>query len=383
MWRYLIDDDVAAAAGLAGDEAAMLFYGRGETPLHPATLRLYTYRSHCALVGRYQSLEDEVDLAYCSNNDVEVGRRPTGGGAIIMGRAQLGVALTARADPEETPRQALIRYAGGVVAGLRALGVEASFRSKNDLEVGGRKIAGLGLYLDPRGAVLFHASVLVDLDVGLMLRILRIPGAKVSDKAVSRIEDRVTTLSRELASSLTAADIRAPFGEAMAEGLGARLEQGTLELRETERRDSLESRRYGAKEWVAQRSPRRDARGSSALKTPVGFLRIYAGVHGGAIKSVLVAGDFNLLPPGVARLEAALKWCRAEPEAIVAATRKVLGPEELGVPPEALAEAVWTATARALDLERQAHPKRLEGSCYFPEPGAEGEGAPRVEEEAT
>ena len=57
-WRYLEDDGVDAAAGLAADEALMLRCGRGQTPDADATLRLYTYRAHCALVGRYQSLED-------------------------------------------------------------------------------------------------------------------------------------------------------------------------------------------------------------------------------------------------------------------------------------------------------------------------------------
>lgn len=163
-WRYITADGVGAAEGLACDEALMTPYGRGgdgAATQTPATLRLYTYRPHCALVGRYQSVEDEVDLERCRELGVEINRRPTGGGAIIMGPGQLGVALTARAPADETPRATLKRYAAAVIAGLAALGVAAGFRSKNDLEVGGRKIAGLGLYLDPLGALLFHASVLV------------------------------------------------------------------------------------------------------------------------------------------------------------------------------------------------------------------------------
>src|SRR6266567_3851602 len=159
-WRYLAADEVDAAAGLAVDEALMLRHGRGRSG--PTTLRLYSYRD-CALIGRYQSLADEIDGAAGARLGVQVGRRPTGGGAIVMTPAQLGVAVTARAVAEESPREALARYARGVIAGLGLLGIEAHFRHKNDLEVGGRKIAGLGLYLDPAGAVLFHSSVLVDL----------------------------------------------------------------------------------------------------------------------------------------------------------------------------------------------------------------------------
>jgi len=90
-WRYLIEDRVSAAAGLACDEATMLPHGRDSAATAAAaTLRLYTYRPHCALVGRYQSVDDEIELAACARLGVEVSRRPTGGGAILMGADQLG-----------------------------------------------------------------------------------------------------------------------------------------------------------------------------------------------------------------------------------------------------------------------------------------------------
>lgn len=361
-WRYLEADAVDAAAGLAADEALMLNYGRSQSPATAATLRLYTYRAHCALVGRYQSLEAEVDLDACRAEDVQVGRRPTGGGAIIMGPGQLGVAVTSRAVADEAPRDTLERYARGVIAGLSRLGIEAQFRRKNDLEVSGRKIAGLGLYLDPAGAVLFHASVLVDLDVPLMLRVLCIPGAKLSDKAVARVGERVTTVSRELGRPLVAADVR----EAFAQGFGVELAGG--EMDESERRicEELQATKYGSAEWIGQQSPRRDARGTSVLKTPEGLVRIFVGVHGDAIKSVLVAGDYNAVPPAVPRLEAALRWCRADAESIAAESAKALGGGALGVEPRALSAAVWEATARALELQSVSHPLR-DGSCYFPE----------------
>ncbi len=368
-WRYLNDDGAGAAGGLATDEALMSRHRReGPAGGDEATLRLYTYRPHCALVGRYQSLADEVDLDACRTRDVQVGRRPTGGGAIIMGPDQLGVAVAARAPAEQTPRELLGRYAGGVIAGLARLGIEAAFRSKNDLEVAGRKIAGLGLYLDPHGAVLFHASVLVDLDVALMLEVLRIPGAKLSDKAIRRIGDRVTTVRRELDQQIEADEVREAIRDGVAETFGIELEAGALDAAERRRRDDLIEERYANDAWIHQRSPRRDARGSALLKTPEGLLRVYVATHGEVIKSALLTGDFNVLPPAVGRLEAALRWCRAEPDRIRELTEQAFSSGGLGVPAETIANAVWEATENALNLERSGHPLRLEGSCYFPEP---------------
>ncbi len=380
-WRYLTADGVAAAAGLATDEALLAGYGRGAGRAPAPTLRLYTYRPHCALVGRYQSLEDEVDVAFCETHGLDVGRRPTGGGAILMGPGQLGVAVAARAATDETPRQTLRRWAEGVVAGLARLGIAAGFRRKNDLEVEGRKIAGLGLYLDPAGAVLFHASLLVDLDVELMLGALRIPGLKVSDKAVARVEERVTTVSRRLGRRLAAADVRAELARGFADVFTVALEPGELTPAETERRAELLRERYANPEWVFQRGPRRSARGSALLKTPAGLVRIFVGVQGPAITSVLVTGDFNLVPVGVPRLEAALKWCAATPEAIAREAERTLAEGDLGVPAERVAAAIWEAAAQAMRLEGEARPDR-DGACYFPEPVTAGvrEAVPSGEE---
>jgi len=366
-WRYLADEGVGAAVGLAADEALMLSYGRDHQSRYEATLRLYTYRSHCALVGRYQNLEDEVDLEACTARGVQHGRRPTGGGAILMGAGQLGVAVCTRAPAGIAPKDLLRRYANGVVAGLARLGIDAGFRSKNDLEVGGRKIAGLGLYIDDQGALLFHTSLLADLDIPLMLEVLKIPGAKLSDKAVERVADRVTTVSGELGRTVTALDIRDEIRAGFATALGLEVCPDVMEVSERERREALVGEKYANDEWMHQRSPLADARGTAGLKTPEGFVRVYVGVHGDTIKSLLVAGDFNTLPAGVSRLEAALRWSPAEPAQITAVCERELGPSDLGVPAPAVAEAIWQATTRALDREREAHPVRAEGSCYFPE----------------
>ena len=88
--RLLTADGVSAAAGLAVDETLAQRAGRGDTP---PTLRLYTYAPHAALVGRFQNLEHEVDVAACERLGIALGRRPTGGGAILMGPDQLGIAL--------------------------------------------------------------------------------------------------------------------------------------------------------------------------------------------------------------------------------------------------------------------------------------------------
>lgn len=366
-WRLLQHDGVSAAAGLAVDEAVMGDYGRDVVSPPPPSLRLYTYERHCALVGRYQNVEAEVDLPACERNGAMVGRRPTGGGAIIMGDGQLGVAFVARA-PAERPKDLIRAYAKGIARGLAEMGIEATFRGKNDLEVHGRKIAGLGLYLDDHGALLFHSSILADLDITFMLGVLRIPAAKLGDKAIAAVSERVTTVTRETGRVWTGAQLRPLIALGFEKEFGVSLEPGALTGAETERAAALEKTKYSESTWIYQRSPSPDGQGTAAFKTPEGFVRVHISLENGVIKNVLFTGDFNELPDGLVRIESALRWARLDAARVGAIVSRAVGDEEiLQISSEQIAGAVMEAGSRATARGR-AHPDR-QGSCYFPEVG--------------
>lgn len=364
-WRLLADDTaVGAAQGLAFDEALLAAYHR-DLPPAPPTLRLYTYRSHCALVGRYQDLAAEVDLVACREQGAQVSRRATGGGAIVMGAGQLGIALATRAVPGERPRELLARCADGVAAGLAELGVEARLRGKNDLEVDGRKIAGLGLYLDHDGGLLFHASVLADLDVPLMLSLLRVPAAKLADKAVASVQERVTTVSRQTGQRLDGAALREVMALGFAKAFTAELEPGAARPAELAATAELAQRRYRDDEWLGLNSPSKDTTGAAAFKTPSGLLRAYVAARGQIATSVLFAGDVLELPPSVRQLESLLRWGRLEASAVDRAVRASGAADDLGCSADLVTEAVLEAGRRT--SERVAFPPRSQGSCYYPE----------------
>jgi lipoate-protein ligase A len=354
MWRYLRDDGVGAAEGLAFDEAMTAF------PQGPPVLRLYTYRSHAALCGRYQHLEAEINLDACRASGTAFNRRPTGGGAIIMGEGQLGVAVVGRAPAGHRPKQILVHYAQGVVAGLNRLGVSAVFGGKNDLVAEGRKIAGLGLYLDPLGGLLFHASVLADLDIPFMLEVLDIPVAKLGERAVGAVEQRVTTVTRETGRPFTGPDLREPVARGFEDALGIDLEESDPTPEELARASKLATGKYETEEWLHQRSPQADATAVSLVKTPTGLIRLYLALSGDTIRSALFTGDFNEPPSGLRRFETALKWSRLDQ---VEATAKSLLTEDTGLDPGLLAAAVINAGRNARPLSA---PDRS-GACYYPE----------------
>ena len=349
-WRYIEEERVPASFGLAADEYLL---GRAAIDRR-ATLRLYTYRSHAALVGRFQNVEAEVRVDECRLVGAEINRRLTGGGAIVMGESQLGLALTmpaAELPARRNPAALFVHYAEPIVAGLRSLGVEAVFRPKNDIEVNGRKIAGLGVAFDEADSLLFHCSLLVDLDVPLMLRLLTIGPEKISDKDIATFEDRLTTVRRTAGADVSVPDARKAIHDAFAKILGVQFEPQGFRPSEMDAIHRLEEERYLTQDWVFQHMSPPDATGSSVVKTPAGLLRVNVALAGDVMKSVVITGDFFGDLKALRNLEARLKWQRAD-EANVGSAVKELWNDPVAVPvwelpPEELAAAIMAAVDSA------------------------------------
>ena len=306
-WRYIENNGVTASDGLAGDEALANRVGAG---ISQPTLRLYTYKP-CALVGRFQTMENELNLEYCAQNKIPVNRRPTGGGAIIMGENQLGVALAIPGKTDESyasVRERMAQFSQGIISGLSTLGIEVEFRRKNDLEVNGKKIAGLGLHKTATGGLLFHASLLVDLDVSYMLNVLRTPFEKISDKEIATVAERTTTVQREYKKPLTLNNVRVIILNGYKNAFDANIELSDLSNEEMDEIRQLEKDKYMDSDWIFQSTDVADAIGKSIIKTEGGLLDIRIVLAGKMIKSAYIGGDFFTSEHAIADLEQSLRW---------------------------------------------------------------------------
>jgi len=355
--RLVTEDAVTASFGLAADETLARRIGPGRSK---PTLRLYTYRSHAALVGRFQNVHRELDVDYCREQGIAINRRPTGGGAILMGADQLGIALALPARGQGIrARELMARFSRGLVDALRRLGVRAGFEGKNDVEVDSRKIEGLGIYRAAsggRGGLLFHASLLVDLDVPLMLRVLRTPFEKIADKGIASVEARITTLRRELGRDVTIDEAREELMRGYAEAIGEVLEPGCFTREELRDIEALETKKYEAADWVFQCTNVPDTAGSARVKTPSGLMDVEVRLAGPTIKAVHIGGDFFAAESAIAELEASLRWRPSHPGAVrealfaVYSEQRVDGRELGELPPiDALTTAIDTAVRNARD----------------------------------
>jgi lipoate-protein ligase A len=354
-WRYIENNDVTASAGLAADE---VLANRAGTGISQPTLRLYTYQP-CALVGRFQTIENELNLDYCVKNKIPVNRRPTGGGAIIMGENQLGVALAIPGKSDETyasVRERMAQFSQGIISGLATLGINVEFRRKNDLEVNGKKIAGLGLHKTATGGLLFHASLLVDLDVAYMLNVLQTPFEKISDKEISSVAERTTTIQRENLNPITLNKVRRTVLNGYKTAFGVNMELSDFSHEEMDEIRQLEKDKYMDSGWIFQSTDVTDAVGKSIIKTDGGLLDIHIVLAGRMIKSAYIGGDFFTSEHAIADLEQSLRWHSSQDKSLTETLTQVYerwSGDLANLPMESLIKGLMSAIQKAEIMARK------------------------------
>ncbi len=251
-WRLLLHGARSAFDNMALDEAILRAVVAGESP---STLRFYTWEPSAVSIGYFQGIEQEVDLEVCRREGVDVIRRLTGGGAVYHDReGEITYSLALKSGYPGIPSNVLESYGllcEGLVLGLRRLGLPATFAPINDILVNGRKISG-NAQTRRFGGILQHGTLLCDVNPQLMFSLLRVPDEKMRDKLVQHVEERVTSIQRELGRVDREAVTQALIG-GFAEALDLDLTLGVLSDAELAHAEQIKAERYATEAWTFKR----------------------------------------------------------------------------------------------------------------------------------
>jgi lipoate-protein ligase A len=299
-------------ANIAFDAALAELHGEGRIG---DTLRFLRFRP-TALVGRHQSVAREIDLAHCRANGIAIARRITGGGAIFFDEGQLGweLVVSRRRMGVTSLADMTARICGGAAQGLsRAFGIDARFRPRNDIEVGGRKLCGTGGFFDG-DTLFFQGTVLIDVAPERVMAALVVPRAKLEKRALDRAEHRIVTLAELLGRAPAAAEVQGAIRDGLGAALDLELADDAVSAEEEARAAALLTEDIGTDAFVHGLDGDRDGGASfEASRTGPGgtitvAVRLDGSDEGARLRDVLITGDFFVAPPRlVMDLEAALR----------------------------------------------------------------------------
>lgn len=144
----------------------------------PEILRFWRPARHFVVLGYGRSVDEDVRLDACRKRNIPVLRRCSGGGTVLQGPGCLNYALILKIEPQG-PCRTIPRTNAFILERHRQLfeqllGRPVSIRGDTDLALGDRKFSG-NAQRRPAGWLLFHGSILLDLDLQLLEELLPIP----------------------------------------------------------------------------------------------------------------------------------------------------------------------------------------------------------------
>lgn len=296
---------------LAGEEALLDSVASGNKPI----LRFVIFDPTAVLVGYHQAVEQEVYVERVKEKGWLIGRRPTGGGTIIMGPSQLGWEIYCDADLlGGTIESGIRKTAEGVIKTLKKFGINANFRPKNDVEVNGRKISGLGAFSIGKYMAV-TGTILIDFNVEDMTYVLKLSSEKMKDKVTKDFKERLTWINREINKEVSLEDVIAYAKESFEEALEIKLIESSYTQNEIDSIKDLEVK-YASYDWIfGLRKPLEgDGIRYAEMKFPGGLVKAQVKMAGkDLIESILITGDFFVEPKrAIYDLEARLKWSRKD-----------------------------------------------------------------------
>ncbi|MCD6140981.1 MAG: lipoate--protein ligase family protein [Thermococcus sp.] len=235
---------------MAIDEAVMI--ARIEEKVED-TVRLYIFKPSSITIGRFQSVEYDVDLEKCKELEIPVVRRITGGGSVF--HDQYGEITYSAVIGEDSYKglknveESYRTIASPLVEALREVGLNGGFSGLNDIIANGKKISG-SAQTRRKGVILQHGTFMYATRLDILASVLKVSQKKLQDKGVRSIWERVTTLERE-GIKLSREEVYNILRDKFLEKFP--LEEGKLTDYELELAEELLEERYGKEEWNFQR----------------------------------------------------------------------------------------------------------------------------------
>ena len=200
------------------------------------------------MLGRFQSVRNEVQEENARARGVEIVRRISGGGAMFIepeGAITYSLYAPAEMAAGMSFAESYAFFDSWVILALRSLGIDAWYAPLNDITSAAGKIGGAA-QARRRGAVLHHTTMAYEMDLALMSRVLRVGKEKLSEKGVASADKRVSPLRQQ--TDLSRGEIIAHMVEQFGRRFG--LSGGDLSPQELAEAETRARERFGNRAWT-------------------------------------------------------------------------------------------------------------------------------------
>ena len=296
-----------------------------ETP--PVAL-IYTSSGRYISIGRYHLYAGTAE-----KRGIGAYRRLTGGRVAGAGEGWVGLALilpsrTALLKEDAArlkPDQIMNRYARGLLAGLRSVGLDCFYPGRDAITFERRELAMCSFETDTSGAMLFEAMLAVNRGMENLIQDLELIDPQGALPCRMYDSESATTLARELKREVAFDELADAITAGYESILGEsrRRELSAIEKADAERR----GRELAASGWLNDRiALQAGTIKKNRIAAQLGAIEATATLESdGTISAVTLSGDFIANSSGLAELENEVRGKRLDLGTVSHAVTKVFG----------------------------------------------------------
>lgn len=264
-YRFVSTGIQDAALNMAIDEAILLHHLQGDVP---PTLRVFRWNQPSISLGRFQSIEREIEQEYCEEQGVVLVRRPTGGRAVYHRDEFTYSIVIGKRDGVPSGVVAAYAYLSqGLLTALHLLGVQAEISDERvskhpsaacfasstqaDLTSKGFKLVGSAqVWKDD--ALLQQGSLPLDDRSAEFFSMLRYPNVKAREEALQSYQEKTTPL-HTFAPQASWDDAAQAFRQGFGAFLQHEMVEEELSASEWELARQLVEEKYSKLNWRKER----------------------------------------------------------------------------------------------------------------------------------
>lgn len=238
----------------------------------------FTWEIHGVVIGKNQLIENEVNLDFLRSNQIDIYRRPTGGGCVYADhRNTMFSIITKQVNKDFTFRP----YLSKIIDSMKLLGIDIEFSGRNDLLYQGKKMSG-NSFLQNKYGTLIHGTFLYDCDLETMVRAITPSDEKLVSKGIDSVRSRVVNLKPFL-NGMTQDELIKHFEKTLTNQVYELTENDVKIIQE-------KAKKYASKQWIYQNQPPY----TKILKKRIsgGLFEIKLYLAKNIIKSLTIQGDF-------------------------------------------------------------------------------------------
>lgn len=246
-WRLLLTGFGSSYVNMGIDESILIHRSRGE---NAPTIRLYGWSTPTVSIGYFQRLGEEVDLDKAMQLGVGYVRRISGGGSVLHEHEVTYSIVVSETDPRipSDIQESIRLICGGIIRGLRELGVDAEFKPVNDVVVGGRKVSG-SAQTRKFQTVLQHGTVLLDVDRPKALSILKNAAKTMKGRSSDELREHIAGINEYVREEVSFQSLNEALVRGFEEELGIKLVKGALSISENDLAAKLSASKYSTRKW--------------------------------------------------------------------------------------------------------------------------------------